>query len=93
MEEARRIGHTLVRAHIAACVNLIPGMRSIYQWQGEIREDAEVVVIAKTRGERMADVIEAVAGIHGYDCPCIVAVPMVAGHQPFLDWIKHETGG
>ena len=91
IDMARRIGQALIDARLAACVNLIPGMRSIYRWENEIREESEVIIIAKTRKERLDDVTSTVAKIHNYDCPCIVALPIEAGHQAFLNWIGSET--
>jgi periplasmic divalent cation tolerance protein len=91
IEMARKIGESLVNARLAACVNIIPGMRSIYRWENEVCEDSEVVIIAKTRRERLDEITATVTKIHNYDCPCVVAVPIEAGHQAFLNWIKCET--
>ena len=90
-DQARRIGRTLVQARLAACVNIIPGMNSIYWWEGEIQEDAEVVVIAKTRESLLPKLIETVKSVHSYDCPCIIAVPVLGGNPGYLDWIGRET--
>lgn len=92
-EEARRIGARLVEERLAACVNLLPGMVSLYRWQGAVEEGREVVMIAKTTQDRLADLTARVAALHSYDCPCVVALPMVGGHAPFLDWIGEETAG
>ena len=89
--EARRIGHALIEARLAACVNVIPGMRSLYRWQGEIQDDREVVIIAKTRESLVDALIAKVKELHSYDCPCIVALPIHAGNPAFLDWIVAET--
>ncbi len=89
--EARRIGHALIEARLAACVNVIPGMRSLYRWQGEIQDDREVVIIAKTRESLVDALIAKVKELHSYDCPCIVALPIHAGNPAFLDWIIAET--
>ncbi len=89
--EARRIGHALIEARLAACVNVIPGMRSLYRWQGEVQDDREVVIIAKTRESLVDALIAKVKELHSYDCPCIVALPIHAGNPAFLDWIVAET--
>ncbi|MBW1816419.1 MAG: divalent-cation tolerance protein CutA [Deltaproteobacteria bacterium] len=90
-EEARAIGKALVSERLAACVNIIEGMNSLYWWKGEVQEDNEVVVIAKTRQSLVPELSERVKEIHGYDCPCVVALPITDGFQPFLDWIGEET--
>ncbi len=90
-DEARRIGGALVAERLAACVNVIPGMRSFYRWQGEVRDDREVVVIAKTRETLVDALVARVKELHSYECPCVVALPIVAGNPDFLDWIEAET--
>lgn len=91
IEEARTIGKALVEAKLAACVNIIDNMKSIYMWEGQQEEGAEVVMIAKTVASRVPALVEKVASIHSYDVPCVVALPSVGGHQPFLDWIAAEV--
>ncbi|HXZ02023.1 MAG TPA: divalent-cation tolerance protein CutA [Stellaceae bacterium] len=90
-EEARRIGCAVVEARLAACANVIAGMRSVYWWQGKVTEGEEAVLILKTTGERLDALMARVKELHSYDCPCIEALPVVAGHQPFLDWVVQET--
>jgi periplasmic divalent cation tolerance protein len=89
--EARTIGKELVTAGLAACVNILDQMNSFYMWDGEIQDDTEVVMIAKTTEERVPDLIEKVKSLHSYDCPCIVSLPVAGGHQPFLEWIAAEV--
>lgn len=91
--EARRIGKALVEARLAACVNVIEGMISMYWWEGTVREDAEVVMIAKTRAALVEPLSAKVRDLHSYDCPCVVAVPITGGNPAFLDWIAKETRG
>ncbi len=90
-DEAGRIGRALVAERLAACVNVIPGMRSFYRWQDEVQDDREVVVIAKTRETLLDALVARVKELHSYDCPCVVALPIVAGNPDFLDWIEAET--
>ncbi len=90
-DEARTIGRALVEEQLAACVNLIDGMRSIYRWNAELQEDAETVLIAKTRDDLVDALTDRVRALHSYDCPCVIALPMVAGNPDFLDWIGRET--
>jgi periplasmic divalent cation tolerance protein len=91
-DEARKIGKELVIARLAACVNILENMNSIYMWQGEIQDDGEVVMIAKTIEDRVPALIEKVKALHSYECPCIVAIPVSGGNQAFLDWIAAEVG-
>jgi len=90
-EEARHIGKTLVAARLAACVNMITPMESIYRWDGEIQQDTEVVLIAKTTSRCLPELVETVKSVHSYDCPCIVGVPVSGGNSDFLQWIASET--
>lgn len=90
-DEARTIARCLVEERLAACVNLIDGMRSIYRWNDSVQEDGETVLIAKTRADLLEALTERVKALHAYDCPCIVALPMVGGNADFLAWIAQET--
>ncbi len=90
-EEARKIGKELVTARLVACVNILDNMNSFYMWDGEIQDDTEVVMIAKTTEDRVPDLIEKVKSLHSYDCPCIVSLHVAGGHQPFLEWIAGEV--
>ena len=90
-EEARRIGDALVAERLAACVNIIPGMTSIYRWEDEVRHETECVLIAKTRGELVERATARVRALHSYDCPCVVALPVTGGNPEFLSWISKET--
>jgi periplasmic divalent cation tolerance protein len=90
-EEARKIGQELVVARLAACVNILDNMNSFYMWQGEVQDDTEVVIIAKTTEDRVPALIEKVSALHSYDCPCIVAIPVSGGNQAFLDWVAAEV--
>ena len=90
-EEARRIGAALVDERLAACVNVIDGMTSIYRWEGAVRNDSETVLIAKTRRALVEDVVARVKALHSYRCPCVVALPIAGGNPAFLDCIGQET--
>ena len=91
IEEARDIGQKLVEKNLAACVNLLGNMISIYKWGDKLEEDQEVVMIAKTRNTLMPELIETVNCHHSYDCPCILELPIQGGNQEFLSWIETET--
>ena len=90
-DEARTIGKSLVNSKLAACVNIIGNMNSLYMWGSEIQDDQEVVLIAKTREDRVQELIEKVKSLHSYDCPCIVSLPVSNGNQAFLDWIRETV--
>jgi len=90
-EEARKIGKELVVSRLAACVNILDNMNSFYMWQGELQDDTEAVLIAKTTEDRLPALIEKVKSLHSYDCPCIVSLPVSGGNQAFLDWIAKEV--
>ncbi len=91
LEEARKIGRELVASRLAACVNIIDNMNSFYWWEGEIQDDREVVLIAKTRETLVPEVIDKVKSMHSYSCPCVVSLPILAGNPDFLQWIETET--
>src|SRR5580658_8403206 len=90
-EVAEKIARALVEEKLAACVNILAGMRSIYRWKGKVEAANEVVLIAKSRAELFDRLEKRVKELHPYECPCIVAWPIEAGHQPYLDWIAKET--
>ena len=86
-EEARRIAAALVERRLVACVTLVGPIRSIYRWDGEIRDDPEVLLIVKTIRERFAAVEQAVRELHSYDVPEVIAVAVEQGSLPYLNWI------
>jgi periplasmic divalent cation tolerance protein len=90
--EAQRIGRAVVTERLAACANVIPGVSSIYWWQGAVQESAEAVLILKTTDARVAALIARVKTLHSYDCPGIEALVVADGHPAFLDWVARETG-
>ena len=91
IEEAKNIGHILVEKNMAACVNLLENMLSIYKWEDKLEEAQEVVMFAKTRKTLMPKLIETVSSLHSYDCPSILELPIQGGNPEFLSWIETET--
>jgi len=89
--QARHIGRTLVKEHLAACVNIIDNMESIYWWNGRMNNDHEVVMAAKTRMELVNALTSRVKKLHTYECPCVVAYQITGGNEQYLRWIKKET--
>jgi len=90
-DEAEKIGKVLVEERLAACVNMWPGMRSIYRWQGRIAFASETVLIAKTRQDLAPSLLARVKALHSYDVPCAVILPIIDGLPDFLRWIDEET--
>jgi periplasmic divalent cation tolerance protein len=91
-EVGQQIVDLLIEKKLAACVNMISQVKSSYLWQGESFEDDEVMLLVKTRGELFeAEVLPAIQGIHPYEVPEIVALPIVMGSPSYLDWIGEMT--
>lgn len=90
-DDAKRIGQDLVERRLAACANILPGMTSIYRWQGAIETSSEAVLVAKTRMALADALVKRVKELHDYDVPCAVVLPILKGNPDFLDWIAAET--
>ena len=90
-DEALRIGRALVGERLAACANILPGMTSVYRWQGRVQEDDETVLIVKTRDTLVEQTTARIKALHSYEVPCVVAVALAGGNQDFLNWIMKET--
>lgn len=88
---ARRLGVALVEDGLAACVNVVPGLVSIYRWQGATQEDNECLMVIKTTAARVEALTEWLQARHPYELPEIVAVPVTAGLVAYLDWISNQT--
>ena len=86
-EEATRLADLLVGAHLAACVQILPEMESVYRWEGKIERQSEILLLAKTTRAKFADLEREVRALHSYETPEIVAVPIVAGSNPYLEWL------
>ncbi|NJL09070.1 MAG: divalent-cation tolerance protein CutA [Methylacidiphilales bacterium] len=89
--EAEAAGAALVEAGLAACVNILPGMRSVYRWQGAVERAFETVMIVKTRAARAEAVAAAIKARHPYDTPAIMVLPVISGEPGYLAWIAAET--
>lgn len=89
--EARRISKGLLRERLAACVNIVPVVESAYWWKGKLERAAEALLIVKTRRALLPRLKKKVCSLHSYTVPEIIALPIRAGHQPYLTWISRET--
>ena len=90
-EEAETIAKALVGEELAACVNLVPGVRSIYRWQGKIEDGAEVLMVIKTRRELVEPLSRRIKELHSYTVPELVAMSVVAGNPDYLQWLVDST--
>lgn len=86
-EEAARLAEMLVIGHLAACVQIMPEMESIYHWKGKVERDAEFLLLAKTTRANFAELERAVRDLHSYETPEIVALPITEASAPYLEWL------
>ncbi len=86
-EEAARLADMLVGAHLAACVQILPEIESVYRWKGKIERQAEILVIAKTVRSKFAEFEREVRTLHTYETPEIIALPITSGSAPYLEWL------
>lgn len=91
-DEARRIAGLLVEGRLAACVNIVGGMHSVYRWQGAIEDAGEWLLVIKTRRGLFDALRAAIEQAHSYQVPEIVALPITDGSAAYLDWLDQETG-
>lgn len=90
-EEAARLADLLIGAHLAACVQILPEIESVYRWQGKIERQAEILLLAKTTRSKFEELEREVRALHSYDTPEIIAVPIVAGSTPYLEWLSESV--
>lgn len=90
-EEAARLADMLVGAHLAACVQIMPEMESVYRWEGKIERQSEVLLLAKTTRAKFDELEREVRVLHSYDTPEILAVPVITGSAPYLEWLSRAT--
>lgn len=90
-EEAARIGKALVEEKLAACANIVPRIRSIYRWKGEIHDEQEFLILIKTRTSHFPALRDRVRQLHSYEVPEIVAFPITRGLPDYLNWVVDET--
>jgi periplasmic divalent cation tolerance protein len=86
-EKAAEIARTLVEEKLAACGNVVPGIRSIYAWEGKICDDAEALLVLKVPAKRVQELSDRVVALHPYDVPEVVALRIEGGNEKYVDWI------
>jgi len=86
-DDAQRIARALVERRLAACVNVVPGLTSVYAWKGAVETDQELLLVIKTRRARFEALRAALVELHPYEVPELIALPVEAGHAPYLDWL------
>jgi len=87
-EQAERIAHRLVELRLAACVNILPGVHSVYRWQGSVESAAEVLMLIKTRAALTREVQSTIAGLHSYEVPEFLVLPVSGGSESYLAWLE-----
>ena len=89
--EAEKIARALVEERLAACVNIVSPIRSIYRWEDKVQDDREWLLVIKTQSTHFAAIEARVKALHSYQVPEVIALPIVAGSEPYLDWLKSAT--
>lgn len=93
VEKGKEIARELVESKLAACVNILPPVRSVYTWEGNLKEETEVLLLIKSRQDLFQQrLLPAILAMHPYQVPEVIALPVVMGHQAYLDWIASTTG-
>jgi periplasmic divalent cation tolerance protein len=90
-ESAHALARALVEAKLAACVNILPGVQSVYRWQGKVEQADEVTLLIKTTRQHYAQLQQTLVSAHPYDVPELIAWPITEGYAPYLQWVDAET--
>ena len=88
---AKRIAEALIERRLAACVNLVPAVESVFRWQGKTQRCRETLLVVKTAVARFSSLKRAILALHPYQVPEIIALPVAAGHGPYLDWVARSS--
>ncbi len=90
---ARTLAEAVVGEGLAACVSLVPGVLSVYRWHGELRHDAEILLVIKTTEARAVELRERLVALHPYEVPEVFCLAVEDAHEPYLAWVREESGG
>ena len=91
LKQAKEIAGILISKRLAACVNILPGINSVFRWQGKIDKAKEVLLLAKTTKPNFKKLASQVKKVHSYECPEIIALPIIAGNKEYLRWIENSV--
>jgi periplasmic divalent cation tolerance protein len=91
-EQAAKMAEAVVEERLAACVNIVGGVESIYWWEGKVTRDREVLMIIKSTSERYAELEQRIKELHSYTTPEVVALGIERGSEPYLEWLRDSTG-
>jgi periplasmic divalent cation tolerance protein len=91
-KEGEKIGQALLQEKLAACVNIVPGLKSVFHWKGKISTEEEVLLLIKTQDTLFEKLKKRIIELHSYEVPEIIALGILAGNEKYLDWIGKETG-
>ena len=91
IDEAKKLGRTLVEEKLVACSNILSPVHSIYQWKGKLCEDEEVMIVLKTKRDLFRQIELRVKELHSYDVPEIIAIPIIEGSEDYLSWVESGT--
>lgn len=89
-KEAKNIAQQLIKNKLAACVNIVEKIESLFCWQGKVDQAKEALLIVKSKKEKLAKIIKLVKSLHSYDVPEIIALPVIGGYKPYLNWINES---
>ena len=90
-QEAEKISKVLVAKKLVACTNILGEISSLFRWQNEVKNEQEWAMIAKTKQSLLDEIVKEVKANHSYECPCIIALPIIGGSSDFLKWLDEET--
>lgn len=92
VDTAAHIARTVVEERVAACGNLLPGLRSVYRWEGRVMDEPEVLLVLKTTHAGFEALRDRIVALHPYDCPEILALPVAAAHTAYAEWVRAQVG-
>jgi periplasmic divalent cation tolerance protein len=90
-EEAKRLARALVEEQLAACINIVPGVESVYRWEGRIGTSQELLLIIKSTDAKFSALRDRIQALHSYDTPEIIALPITGGSEKYLSWLREQV--